>query len=40
MAKRKKSGKQNDPAKVIILLTALANLIAAIVNLINRLLSG
>lgn len=39
MAKRKNS-KQNDPVKIIILLTAIANLIAAIVNLIDKWLSG
>lgn len=38
MSKRKKSGKQDKASKLILLITALVNLIAALTALVNRLL--
>lgn len=38
MSGKKKNRNQNDPNKVIILITVLLQLISAIINLINKLI--
>ena len=39
MSRKKKNGKQDTTLKIIVLLTAILNLIKALVDLINRLIS-
>lgn len=38
MSRKKKNGNQKDPTKVLILITAILNLIKALVDLIGKLL--
>jgi len=39
MSRKKKNGKQDTTLKIIVLLTAILNLIKALIDLINRLIS-
>jgi len=39
MSRKKKNGKQDTTLKIVVLLTAILNLIKALVDLINRLIS-
>ncbi len=38
MSRKKKNGKQDTTLKIVVLLTAILNLIKALVDLINRLI--
>lgn len=39
MSRKKKNGKQDTTLKIVVLLTAILNLIKALIDLINRLIS-
>ena len=39
MSRKKKNGKQDTTVKIVVLLTAILNLIKALIDLINRLIS-
>lgn len=39
MSRKKKNGKQDSTLQIVVLLTAILNLIKALIDLINRLIS-